>query len=139
MSVFLSNSGGLYLTLFDLMYDYGTDCALFWLCDGDFHSVTGLQVLFALPYALTQAHTWLGVFLLNHISPICTMKSNTANQNVNAGLLFVSMMPGSRDRVSFIWIGTAYMHNHDNLCFILQVTITNVLVCKQEPLLALEE
>ena len=33
----------------------------FWLCDGCFHSVIDLQALFALPYALTQAHTWLGV------------------------------------------------------------------------------
>ena len=82
----------------------------FWLCDGSFHSVFDLQALFALPYALTQAHTWLGVFLLNRISPICTTKSNTANQNIDAGLLFVSMMPGSRDKVSFMWIDTAYMH-----------------------------
>jgi hypothetical protein len=52
----------------------------------------------------------VGGIMLNHISPICTIKSNAEYQNIDAGLLFVSMMPGSRDKVSFIWIDTAFMH-----------------------------
>jgi hypothetical protein len=38
------------------------------------------------------------------------MESNAEWPNIDAGLLLVSMMPGLRDKVSFIWIDTASMH-----------------------------
>ena len=92
--------------------------------DGDFQSVIDLQALFALPYALTQAHTWLGVFMPNHISPICTMRLNAEYKKFAAGLLYVSMKPGSRDKVFFIWIDIAFRHN--NLFSVLQVSVSNL-------------
>ena len=92
--------------------------------DGDFQSVIDLQALFALPYALTQAHTWLGGILLNHISLICMMKSNAEHQNIAAELLYVSMKPGSRDKVSLMWMDIAFMHN--NLFSVLQVSVSNL-------------
>jgi hypothetical protein len=38
------------------------------------------------------------------------MKSNDEYQNIVAGLLYVSMKPGSKDGVSLMWINTAFMH-----------------------------
>ena len=74
----------------------------------------------------------VGGILLSHIFLICMIKSNAECQNIAAGLLSVSMKPGSKDRVFLIWIDTAFMHNHNNLCFILQVSVANVLDCKSE-------
>ena len=108
------------------MYDSRTYCALL-VYDGYFHSVIGLQALFAFLYALTQhTHGWV-VSLLNHISLICMMKSNDECQNIAAGLLSVSMKPGSKDRMFLMWIDIAFMHNHNNLSSILQVSVSNVL------------
>ena len=124
---FLSDSGELYLICISLMYDYDAYCA-FLLCDGCFHSVIDLQALFAFRMHSHNTHM-VGGILLNHISLICMMNSNAECQNIAAGLLFVSMKPGSRDKVFLIWIDTAFMHDHNNLCFILQVSVANVLDC----------
>ena len=49
------------------------------------------------------------------------MKLNAEYKNFAAGLLFVSMMPGSRDKVFLIGIDVAFMHI--NLFAVLQVSI----------------
>ena len=50
-------------------------------------------------------------------------------QNTTAGLLSVSMKPRSKDRVFLMWIDIEFMHNHNNLSSILQVSVSNVLGC----------
>ena len=120
---FFPDSGDLYL-IWCMTIALIVHFAMWWLFS--FSDQTSSFICF--PVCTHTTHTWLGGILLNHMSLIYMMKSFDECQNIAAGLLSVSMKPGSKDRMFLMWIYIAFMHDHNNLFSILQVSVLTCLI-----------